>query len=460
MAYNEPGSLPPTPPPPGPAQPATSWSDVTPTRPPLPTAPPPFAPPTEPTTTWERAPQQQFTAPPATPSQPSSLFQATPPTPPKKKSRGVLNLLLAGLLVLGLLVGGIAIGRSLDNSSQATVTDTASATTETVDEPAVVVNDDAEAGAIEEVEASATTAPAPVSQIDDADFSDEPVAQVAAAVGPSVVLLKTDEGQGSGIIYSDDGVIVTNAHVVGDATEMSVTLPSGVQVPAEVLGLDTDTDIAVLQIDATKNEVIPATFAPDSSVQVGQLAVAIGSPFGLERTVTAGIISAINRPVSAEFEGETNSMLQTDAPINPGNSGGALADRQGRVVGMNTLIRTDGTAAGNIGVGFAIPADTMRFIADRLVAGEPVQSSFLGITGSDPLVGDPGAVVVSVFPDTPAARAGLQAGDRIVGFDGTTITSMSGLAAEVRLTQTDAPVGLTVVRDGEEIDFELQLITR
>jgi len=150
-------------------------------------------------------------------------------------------------------------------------------------------------------------------------------------------------------------------------------------------------------------------------------------------------------------------MIQTDAPINPGNSGGALADRQSRVIGMNPAIRTDGTVAGNVGVGFAIPSDTARLIADRIVSGESLDSGYLGINGQDPALGEPGALVTTVVVGDPAEAAGIQVGDLIVGFNEEIIDSMSELAAEVRLQRPGALIDLRIIRDGAEVSVTVTL---
>jgi len=199
--------------------------------------------------------------------------------------------------------------------------------------------------------------------------------------------------------------------------------------------------------------------APETSVEVGQLAVAIGSPFGLQQTVTSGIVSAKGRVLeSLTDDGRLSvvAMIQTDAPINPGNSGGALADRQGRVIGMNTSIRTDGSG-GNIGVGFAVPSDTAKLIADRIIAGEPLEQGFLGINGTTPVIGEPGVVVGVVTPDSGADNAGILSDDLIVGFNGTVIKSMSDLAAAVRLQPPQATVTVELVRNGENLVVDVTL---
>lgn len=277
----------------------------------------------------------------------------------------------------------------------------------------------------------------------------EPVVEAASTVAPAVVLIQHNAGQGSGIVYTESGLILTNAHVVGDITEVDVKLASGVTVRGEVLGADPQTDVAVVSID-TDAEFGVAELAPMSSVQVGQLAVAIGSPFGLDQTVTSGIVSAVGRVV------DNVAMIQTDAPINPGNSGGALADRQGRVIGMNSSIRTDGSG-GNIGVGFAIPSDTARLIADRIVNDEPLDQGFLGISGAAAIIGTPGASVREVTPGSGADLAGILPDDLIVGFNGTEVRDMGDLAAAVRLQVPDQIALVDILRDGEPIQLEVIL---
>ena len=216
-----------------------------------------------------------------------------------------------------------------------------------------------------------------------------------------------------------------------------------------------------MKVDPTENELVPAVFAPTSTVEVGQLAVAIGSPFGLDQTVTAGIVSAVNR---VEFGGSNPTdqipveFIQTDAPINPGNSGGALADRQGRVVGMNTQIRTAGVAdSGNVGVGFAVPSDTIVLIANRIVDGESLELAFLGIRGESPTDGTIGAVIVQVDPETPAEAAGLEEGDLIVGLEGEIVASMDELAAEVKLYRPGEMVEFEILRDGQRLLADVTL---
>ena len=290
--------------------------------------------------------------------------------------------------------------------------------------------------------------------------SDEPVASVAETVAPSVVRIDTATGTGSGIIYDQNGSVVTNAHVVLGADTVEIQLADGTRATGKVLGSDPAVDIAIVQIQENLN-FRKATFATLDTIRVGQLAVAIGSPFGLEQSVTAGIVSAVNRAVpTLNVENGSRTvleMIQTDAPINPGNSGGALVDRQGRVVGMNTLIRTDGNVEGNLGVGFAIPTDTIFLVTERIANGLSLENGFLGISGQDPTLGRAGALVIEVVPNSPADQSGLQQGDLIINVDGSPILGMSELAARIRLSSPGTEISLGVLRNGDEISITVVL---
>jgi len=289
------------------------------------------------------------------------------------------------------------------------------------------------------------------------DSGNEPVVAVAEALVDSVVLVSVpDTSHGSGIVFDDGGLIVTNAHVVDDVDEVVVSLPNGRQITAEVVGFDVRRDVAVLQLTEPDDSLVPAVFAFTEDVRVGQLAVALGSPFDLDRTVTSGIVSAVGRVIesygcqsgfAAECAGV--SMIQTDAPINPGNSGGPLADREGRVIGMNTAIQSAGLTTGNIGVGFAIPSDTVVLVARRLILGEPIGTAWLGIRGESTTDGRPGAVVVEVVEGSPAELAGLLVGDRIFRSDGRIIRDMGALRANIQIRLPGSRVELEYERDGE-----------
>ena len=297
------------------------------------------------------------------------------------------------------------------------------------------------------------------------DSGDEPVVAVADALRDTVVLVTAvGKGQGSGIVF-DEKRIVTNAHVVDGADELLVTLPSGQEIKAERVGADVRRDVAVLELVEPAEDLVPAVFAFSEDLRVGQLAVAVGSPFDLDRTVTSGIVSALGRVIDsygcesgmgADCAGV--AMIQTDAPINPGNSGGPLADRAGRVIGMNTSIRSGGVfAGGNIGLGFALPSDTVVLVARRLIAGQPVGTAWLGIRGESPTDGSTGAVVVEVIEGSPAHAAGLAEGDRIFSSDGRIIRDMPALRADIQIRLPGTSVDLEVDRAGGIISIEVDL---
>ena len=289
--------------------------------------------------------------------------------------------------------------------------------------------------------------------------AEEPVVAVAAAVSPSVVLVEVGSevgsevrfGLGSGIVWdAENGYIVTNDHVVDGASMVKIILPDGINMEGEVIGGSSAHDVAVVRVDPEAAELVAARFAPASSVRVGQLAVAIGSPLGLTGTVTAGIVSAVRIQVQGGSDPSSPvpvEMIQTDAAINQGNSGGALADWQGRVIGMNTLIQT--TSGGNIGLGFAVPSDTVELIATRIVNGESLELGYLGISGQPAEGGDLGVVVVEVVPGSPAEEAGLMVGDVIVSIDSEPMYDIVELSAAVKLRRPGEAVELTVARDGD-----------
>ena len=284
---------------------------------------------------------------------------------------------------------------------------------------------------------------------------EEPVAAVAAAVSPAVVQIETRSGLGSGFIYDSEGRIITAAHVVdGVGDNVDVRLADGSVRDGEVLGTDDASDVAVVKIDPVPDMKV-ATLALGVKVQVGQLAVAIGSPFGLDQTVTSGIVSAVDRP--QETPGGAIDMYQIDAPINPGNSGGPVADRKGRVFGMSDSIITQ--TGENVGVGFLVPIDLAKAVADKIVAGETVEFAFLGVSTNSPstaVVGD-GAVVVEVSAGSPADKAGIQEGDRITSLNSAPVRDQIELGARVRSFQPGDTVQVTIVRDGKEQMIEVVL---
>jgi putative serine protease PepD len=293
---------------------------------------------------------------------------------------------------------------------------------------------------------------------------------------PSVVQInvkgKDDAGSGTGIIISSDGEIITNNHVVevaGDSGSISVSFNDGSSAPARILGTDPLTDTAVIQAEGVDG-LTPATIGKSSDLQVGEGVVAIGSPFGLESTVTSGIVSALDRPVDVGTDGEGNSTtypaVQTDAAINPGNSGGPLVDLNGHLVGINSSIRTSSSSAsdqgGSIGLGFAIPIDEVMPIVEQMIDGETPTHARLGISVSD-IADGPGAEVTEgaeiqeVTSGSTADSAGLRQGDVITKVDDTLITGADSLVATIRSYRPGDEVTVTFERDGDEQTAQLEL---
>ncbi|MEE8406499.1 MAG: trypsin-like peptidase domain-containing protein [Acidimicrobiia bacterium] len=283
---------------------------------------------------------------------------------------------------------------------------------------------------------------------------EEPIADAADVILPSVVHIQTSSGLGSGVIYDSSGLIITAAHVVGEDETVSIRFANGEQITGTVVGAVAEVDIAVIQVDKTG---IPAAVFMLGKPRVGQLAVAIGSPWGLESTVTAGIISAIDQTTNCGF-GSCVSMVQTDAAINPGNSGGPLVDRHGHVVGINVSIFTESGA--NDGVGFAVPAKIAMDYADSIVAGESIETAFLGVTGEFVSEGQAGALITEVIPGTAAEEAEIEVGDVVIEIDGVEIQGIDDLAAQVRAHRPGEVVDLVLIRDGEELVLVVTLGVR
>lgn len=279
------------------------------------------------------------------------------------------------------------------------------------------------------------------------------MSEVAKALSPSVVQIETENGLGSGVVYDEDGLILTAAHVVEGFEDVTVRLADGRRVDGRVVGSDRATDVAVVR--AVDESLPVARLGVGEPVAVGQLAVAIGSPFGLDGSVTSGVVSAIDRSVPINDGASTASMIQTDASINPGNSGGALADRHGTVIGINDLIRTESGV--NSGVGFAIPIDIAASVADSLVKGAKPRLGFLGVTGTEPTGGPAGALITEVLAGTPAEAAGVERGDLIIGVDGRPIEDMSALGARIRLTHPGTVVTLEVIRNGHKLEIDVRV---
>jgi putative serine protease PepD len=317
---------------------------------------------------------------------------------------------------------------------------------------------------------------------------DEPLSQAAATVLPSVVSITVDgrvgTGQGSGVVLSSDGLVLTNNHVVvgaGEDADLSVTLPDGSSKGAELVGRDPATDLAVIRVDDV-DDLTAADLGSSADLHVGDTVLAIGSPFGLDGSVSSGIVSALNRAITlgdpeprSPFDDQGDpgdedqpaspaaviDAVQTDAAINPGNSGGALVNGDGEVVGINTAIASlaqgFNTETGNVGVGFAIPIDDAKGIAEQLIDDGEVEHAYLGVRLTDATQnpqGDDedasGAVVAGVEAGSPADDAGVERGDVLVSIDDEPVRDAAAVTAAIRSHDPDDEVTLVVRRDGDE----------
>nr|WP_245545957.1 trypsin-like peptidase domain-containing protein [Nocardia higoensis] len=297
------------------------------------------------------------------------------------------------------------------------------------------------------------------------------IAQVANAVLPSVVSIRTTVGEngstGSGVVIDGQGYIVTNNHVISMAAQdtsnrasIRVTFADGSRVPAEIVGRDPKTDLAVLRVDV-KNLTV-AELGKSADVQVGEDVLAIGSPLGLSKTVTSGIVSALHRPVKLGGEGtDTNAVIdavQTDASINPGNSGGALVNMSGQVIGINSAIRS-GTG-GSVGLGFAIPVDTMTEVAQTLIRDGAMHHPQIGVSARTVTVANDamtGAAVADVTEGSPAAKAGIVEGDVIVKVGDREVTEPDELTVAVQSRDIGETVTVRLIRDGRQVDVPVTL---
>ena len=387
--------------------------------------------------------------------QPAGAEAFTAPRPPSRK-RMVATLIAAAVLAGGAAgVGGAAAYNALDDDGGSGSGSTSSITTSKV--------------------VDSTNAPAP----------DGSVEKAAQTVLPSVVKIyvqgSSEAGSGSGIILSSDGKILTNNHVVevaGTSGTITVAFSDGSTHTAKILGTDSLTDTAVIQAEGVSG-LTPATIGKSANLEVGQSVVAIGSPFGLESTVTSGIVSALDRPVDVGSDNAGNATvypaIQTDAAINPGNSGGPLIDMAGHVVGINASIRTSGSSGsspfgssdegGSIGLGFAIPIDEVMPIVQQMLDGDTPTHARLGISVSDAASSDAaaqvgltnGAKVEEVGSGSTGADAGLKKGDVITKIDDTQITGSDSLVATIRSYRPGDTVTVTFVRGGDTKTVKVKL---
>jgi putative serine protease PepD len=360
---------------------------------------------------------------------------------------GVAGLVMAGMLLSsGLTLGGVIAYDQVDDQGTRTAS-SPSSTQRTADA-------------------------SPVAQ--DGDSPDWEA--VSEKVSPSSVAIsvRTGSGQaeGTGVVYRDDGTIITNNHVVSGAQQVEVSLTDGRTYSARVIGTDATTDLAAIRLEDPPDDLTPAHFGDSDAVEVGEGVMAVGTPLGLENTVTTGIVSAVHRPVTTQGESDDpsaatySSALQTDAAINPGNSGGPLVDASGAVVGINSSIASfsqgDSSQSGSIGLGFAIPSNTVTLIVDQLIDSGSAKHALLGVTAQDGSETDSsttyrGALVRSVERGSGAADAGLREGDLVTQVDGVTVNGATGLTAMVRGLEVGSTHTLTLVRDQKETEVDVTL---
>jgi S1-C subfamily serine protease len=303
------------------------------------------------------------------------------------------------------------------------------------------------------------------------------VTAVAAAVSPSVVRIDVEgivkkgqpqqrpgrprgpneaAGSGSGFVFTPDGYVLTNSHVVSGARRITVTLLDGRKLPGHLVGDDPDTDLALVRLHAT-DDLTPVTLGDSTGLRVGQIAIAVGNPFGFDTTVTAGVVSALGRSLRTQSGRLVDDVIQTDAALNPGNSGGPLVDSQGRVIGVNTAMILPAQ-----GICFAIAVNTASFVVGKLIHEGRIRRSYIGVAGQNvplhrrvvrfhdlPL--ESAVFVVSVEPGSPGARAGLRDGDLIVGFGGKPVAGIDDLHRMLTEDRADKETTLIVVRGSERV---------
>jgi len=382
-------------------------------------------------------------------------------TPPAPRRGRRLAELTAVAVITGLIASGstLAITGAYDGTDAATTTGTSQSLGRNADA-------------------------APVVQ---ADGSAPNWTATASAVSPSVVAITATSaqggGQGSGVIIDSSGHVLTNNHVVAGAQELTVTTSDGRTFAAEIRGTDPSTDLAVITITGNPSNLTPIAVGDSDAIAVGDPVMAVGNPLGLAGTVTTGIVSALNRPVTTQGEssgqdqfGQAQSQaepvvtnaIQTSAAINPGNSGGALVNAGGQLIGINSSIASLGSSSGqsgNIGIGFAIPVNEATSIAEQLIAKGTAVHAYLGVTPQDGSASDgsatrTGAEITSVGADTPASEAGLQVGDVVTAVGGERVESALSLVAHIRERSAGDEVTLTVLRDGKTIDVKTTLAAK
>ena len=271
------------------------------------------------------------------------------------------------------------------------------------------------------------------------------------------------EGEGAGVVYDKQGDIITDEHVVANANSVTVHFNNGVSAPAKVLGTDPSTDVAVIKVDVPARDLHPIPFANSDTAQVGDPVVAIGSPFSLPETTTAGIVSAVGRPITAPNNYTITGAIQTDAAINPGNSGGPLLDANGHVLGLNDQIQTN--SGQSAGVGFATPANADMQVASTIISGKKVEHPYVGVCLNSVYSGDGAQISVSggstcatpIVAGSPAAKAALQPGDVVTAINGMSVHSTNGFIATIANFKPGQTVTMSIRRNGSKMQVQVTL---
>ncbi|HEV7804960.1 MAG TPA: trypsin-like peptidase domain-containing protein [Solirubrobacteraceae bacterium] len=353
---------------------------------------------------------------------------------PSDSRRSHFLAALLGALVVALPIMGLAIGGAFSSDSSST-----------------------RAGASANPPVAAAPAPASAAPARSATDVSALYERVSPGVASVLVEGAGGAGSGSGFVLDRDGYILTNDHVVDGAQTVRVRFGEGATIGARVVGVDPSTDLALLKIDPAGHKLTPLALGSSKNLKVGQPAIAIGSPFRLDGTLTTGVISALGRSIKAPNQFSIDNVVQTDAAINPGNSGGPLLDASGRVIGINAQIAT--ATQSNSGVGFAIPIDTAKQVLPQLKRGEQIKRAYLGVQTGDAETGT-GAVVSDVVPGGPADDAGLQVGDRIVSIGDDAVTSSTDVATAVGASKPGDSVKLAIRRGAGERTLDVKLGTR
>ena len=394
----------------------------------------------------------------------------TPQPTPSRQSGGWRRSALVAALLAGTSLGGFAIGHAavtppVGSQPSSNAAESTGAAVNPAGQNAAPAQLPSFTHLVEQVKPAVVsiTNKLKAQQTADDDQGESPMQQLPFPFNqmiPQQPQMHAVEARGSGFIVKSDGTIVTNNHVIKDAQSITVTLDNGQTYPARIVGADPRTDIAVLKINA--GHPLPYIQLGNSAdVKPGQWVVAMGNPFGLGGTVTAGIVSAVSRDIG---DGPYDQFIQTDAPINEGNSGGPLFTQEGKVIGMNTAILSP--TGGSVGIGFAIPSDMIHSIVDQLEASGHVTRGYIGVeaqelTGATAqalhVANDSGALLAGIEPDGPAQHAGLKPGDIITAVDGKKISNPRELAVDVAAIKPGTAAHLTVLEDGQNKDVALNV---